>query len=1620
MMPGETVEVTAAGGPSPHLKPPQQMNGCPAIPRLHTCPGYDRCSAPTSGRAQNPLGCHADRDLRWGNGGVGVTCNGVTGFNFVTENFCTNGVEDYHGDGSARRLPVLQAGEKYQSYPSSGASFPSMSSSVEGTVWEGEAGAREGRVVEGLEAGAGGASVSVTSEETLVTSSFESSTSEASDSEVSLPEHQRSRLEDQTSRLEDQRSPLEDQRSPLEDQRSRLEDQTSRLEDQRSRLEDQRSPLEDQRSRLEDQRSLLEDPCLLPASTWGDDTRLSDTQLFQEEYYTDELECLDHSQYNLHGATFNLKESSQVHIGPVYGPMPSPIPGVDVTPTPGDALDQLWVEKSPKKGPGTLKVNLVAPAVQQLQADHRQHSPLLQTQSAPEKTLTPPVVGGRPGVRVLTQQPLLNPPPTPQTPLGTFTIAGDGSVVIGTQIIYNNPSCKEHPLVATSPPHLASTAPTTTSHESQDKLESLLAEVRDKLSTVYIRQTKTSFLPWLKGHQVIPMTEFYTESRILAVDKQGRQTSQCVNLVRDLVHEEETRFLVEGEPGMGKTLLALKLAIDWAKKISLQEFKFVFLIFLRDFKGSLEQYVKEELLPSHFEDKLKQVWEYCKKHEEQVLFILDGYDELERADAGEVQKLLSNRDFQNSKVVVTARPDVLKTIAQRTIVKGFSEAQMFEFVTKYFKLVNEEECGRNLKRIIEKDYKYRKLAKRPLFCVLLCMLYGSDGVAKLPEKLTDMMFKIMLCLIKWNKKGGNVDENTEDFPAEYEELFLSFGKLCLQALKTEKTRFSEKEIKGIENYSKLLHLGFLSNDSENDVLGYKKFYKPVHKIFLEYLAGLYMASHIERDRSDCRECREFSKVYRHEHVLKFVVGILGKKAHLALDGRKHQVFLQMKDQELLMLLRETEPTRENCRAVAKLLDRRNAIVYTSEVDFEGWSSILAQNFKKLNSLEIVWRIKSTNPDQESSFNEATPQLYAAFFSALRSNTSITKISIRATQDGEPFSDEKIELFFSHLQGILVKENLRELEIKELKMKVSTHLRKAIEGATCHMEKKAMEGLEILRLDMEMLDDDLSVLCKRLSRCAPNLSELQLTGLVHGAAGFDSLVDLLKHNKNLHKLCISMNKAKLMDQSRLFMTKLALTPSDMHTGQVQMKSNASKNSRDAYIGQDPEQRSPRPGRMLDPTRELHYLFQDPLHSGARHKYEARGYFFINGVGETRLPLPLCLGGCQHQSMFHTLFSALPDTSVRSLALDYPCLYLNTADLVCLGDAIRRAKNLSSLRLLGLKKAEDYMPVLLGLGQSQSLTTVKLDSHNVVLTDTAFQLACTALRNNTTLRSLSLAHWEFNLQEKALSVAYFKDLLSSWKVLDLNLSSCIVDVGVGMPTSPTLFPPILLPINGPIQHWSSIKTLRLSEVKLKEQPGFIRRSHLLLPLLRNCPNLTSLDLSSSHTQATTLDDNAACKFFELLGSNFRKLRELNLGNWEFRFDQYEKTCAQIGNTVRSCGELRMLMLDKVCEVRSGLSHLPPCRTTFLHQLVSNLPRLAELSLCYYRVDNEELDRDTATRLGACFHDHWASGSKFKLKFFGLSAGVETALHEALKKEGVSVVVSQGYPLVFTVKRGYFLRT
>ncbi|KAK3895928.1 hypothetical protein Pcinc_000384, partial [Petrolisthes cinctipes] len=357
--------------------------------------------------------------------------------------------------------------------------------------------------------------------------------------------------------------------------------------------------------------------------------------------------------------------------------------------------------------------------------------------------------------------------------------------------------------------------------------------------------------------------------------------------------------------------------------------------------------------------------------------------------------------------------------------------------------------------------------------------------------------------------------------------------------------------------------------------------------------------------------------------------------------------------------------------------------------------------------------------------------------------------------------QKIRLFFENFSLCLAKDKLKEIELKEIKLEeVSGELRKAVERATSPLFKRAFESVHTVKLDIYIQDIDLLHITTSLSHSAPNFTELHLTGLELGSNGFGGLVHLIQKSKNLKKLSLSMNKEALMSKTKIIQDKTEnnLTPFDLHTGSYKCPNTRLRKSKHAFINQHPtgthspgsNPPAPTPTTptsfqtsLPDPQRELSYIFQDHLNTGTKLLPVSRGYYFIPGGKGQRLPLPLSISG-QHKSVFHDLFCSIANSPLQSLTFLYPSLYLSVGDLVCLGDCVRRSKHLTRLKLPNLKSIESYMPILLAVGGSNAIQTLRIDSNTVSVWDKAFQLAVTSLRHNSTLRTLSLAHWTFDLQ------------------------------------------------------------------------------------------------------------------------------------------------------------------------------------------------------------------------------------------------------------------------------------
>ena len=455
------------------------------------------------------------------------------------------------------------------------------------------------------------------------------------------------------------------------------------------------------------------------------------------------------------------------------------------------------------------------------------------------------------------------------------------------------------------------------------------------------------------------------------------------------------------------------------------------------------------------------MWDYWKEHAGDILFILDGYDELGKFDRCELQNLITGQDFPNSRVLVTSRPTTLQCFATRLVVKGFDEQQMWKFIAKYFDVVEDTNCGASLQHILVRHNKYRKLAERPLFCVLLCMLYETDGAKKeLPDRMSDMLYKIMLCLIKWRKtRNRDTNEEMDGFPAEYAEAFDHFGQVCVNAIKNDRHRFSDEDVRNVPHFEEICDLGFLYNEDESDVLRIQvqKFWKPVHQTFIEYFAALHIANHIKHCTWGCRKCWKLSSLLERKdsEVLVFTAGVLGEHAYRLFDFTRFSKLQKLPEMQLLNLLREAGPHQHNKRVVASLLDHEHVIISTNEAYLEGWTYLLPQTFYRLKSLELVWRIKSTNPDQESTFVEASRNQLSAFFTALHKNTSVQTLKLRAKQDGAVFTEDKLNDFFSHIHKAFLKKGLKNLEFRDMKIDLGKHLRESFVNVTKFLDETAV-------------------------------------------------------------------------------------------------------------------------------------------------------------------------------------------------------------------------------------------------------------------------------------------------------------------------------------------------------------------------------------------------------------------------------------------------------------------------------------------------------------------------------------------------------------------------------------
>ena len=115
------------------------------------------------------------------------------------------------------------------------------------------------------------------------------------------------------------------------------------------------------------------------------------------------------------------------------------------------------------------------------------------------------------------------------------------------------------------------------------------------------------------------------------------------------------RIVLEGPSGSGKTFLCDWLAYVWATQSHYFRNRYQHVLYLNVFNlnGNFETAIYKNLFPDSFKISISEFWSMIERNAQDVLFIIDGYDQLQSVDLSEI---LAGTRFRESTVLITRSP----------------------------------------------------------------------------------------------------------------------------------------------------------------------------------------------------------------------------------------------------------------------------------------------------------------------------------------------------------------------------------------------------------------------------------------------------------------------------------------------------------------------------------------------------------------------------------------------------------------------------------------------------------------------------------------------------------------------------------------------------------------------------------------------------------------------------------------------------------------------------------------------------------------------------------------------------------------------------------------------------
>eukprot|EP00058_Branchiostoma_floridae_P016548 XP_002602036.1 hypothetical protein BRAFLDRAFT_82625 [Branchiostoma floridae] len=417
--------------------------------------------------------------------------------------------------------------------------------------------------------------------------------------------------------------------------------------------------------------------------------------------------------------------------------------------------------------------------------------------------------------------------------------------------------------------------------EGQDSLQKLPPDAVDDVIGCLKNLYATEYahvrpLPWCEDLN-LHLGEVYTNLQLQYRDGRGRFQdtdtivnladiySTCIRKVEDMHGDFRSairKIRVEGDPGIGKSCSCQKLAFDWSCG-KLNRFKVVFFLEMRHLSGKVKDAIFKQLLPEDTKTTPDQLWSYIQENQDDVLFILDGLDELSQAarEVTDVVKLIQGKILRNCHVLVTSRPyhcvKDLRKCHQFYRIVGYTKEHSDVFIRKYF--CQSPESASKLVKQLHSNSNLAQIVVNPLCNLLICVLWDYNN-KELPSSKAELYQDIVYSVAKrfCKKRDPDMEFEGDQLTPDVVEALQDLGKLSWEGLEQEQLQFNIDEItkKYGTTADNMLNMGLLTRDYSFSRIRPKCYCAFLHKTFQEYMAARYISGLVmdESSREEGMKC----------------------------------------------------------------------------------------------------------------------------------------------------------------------------------------------------------------------------------------------------------------------------------------------------------------------------------------------------------------------------------------------------------------------------------------------------------------------------------------------------------------------------------------------------------------------------------------------------------------------------------------------------------------------------------------------------------------------------------------------------------------------------------------------